>query len=332
MEELRQHIHTLPAQPDWIPHRTGFYAETWGFAMAHRTLLAMKEPAYRVSIDTTTADGHLTYGEFVLPGSDTEEFLISAHCCHPSLANDNLSGLVVATRLAQRLRALPYRRLTYRFLFAPTTIGSLTWLARNEATLSSIRHGLVLTCLGDGGSFHYKRSRRENAEIDRFAEHALRHAGDAFTMLPFEPYGYDERQYCSPAFDLPVGCFMRTPNDRYAEYHTSADDLDLIDPEALVGSLDRLWDIVGIAEGNAVYQSRFPRGEPQLGRRGLYRPISRGSSNSDSQLTLLWVLNLADGKHSLLDVAERAGRRFDEVRAAADVLVESGLIERLDGC
>src|SRR5579883_551758 len=271
-EELLAHIHTLRETPDWVPYRTSYYSENWGFCLTQRQADRLTDAAYRVVIDTTLADGHLTYGELAIPGTSTEEFLFSIHSCHPSLANDNLSGMAVATRLARRLMEGP-RRLTYRFLFIPGTIGSLAWLAANEAQVPLVKHGLVLSCLGDGAPLTYKQSRRGNAAIDRIAAHVLGASGDPYRILPFVPYGYDERQYCSPGFDMPVGCFMRSPNGTFPEYHTSADNLDFIRRESLVDSLEKLWRIVQVIEGDGVYQSRNPKGEPQLGKRGLYRPI-----------------------------------------------------------
>jgi aminopeptidase-like protein len=252
--------------------------------------------------------------------------LISVHCCHPSLANDNLSGIAVATALARRQLQAP-RRLGYRFLFVPGTIGSIAWLARNEAGLGNIRHGLVLTCVGDRGNFHYKRSRRETAPIDLAVSHVLRERGLPHEILPFTPFGYDERQFCSPAFDLPVGCFMRSPNGTFPEYHTSADDLDFVSPAALQESLDVLTEVVDVLEDDRHFERVDGRGEPQLGRRGLYRMISgEDGSEGIDQKALLWVLNLADGRHSLREMAERSGLRFDLVRCAARAARETGLI------
>jgi aminopeptidase-like protein len=328
LAELRRHLHTLPETPDWIPYRTSYYREDWGFCLAQRQLETLTDPAYRVVIDTTLGDGSLTYGECVVPGASDDEVLVSCHSCHPSLANDNLSGMAVATMLARQLRQSP-RRFTYRFLFIPGTIGSITWLARNEALVPRIRHGIVLSCLGDRGGFTYKQSRRGNAPIDRIVEHALRHGGEPYRIAPFTPYGYDERQYCSPGFDLPVGCFMRSPNGGYPEYHTSADNLALLSPRSLAGSLAMVLRIVEIIEGDDRYLNRNPKGEPQLGRRGLYRSTGGHRDAGDENMALLWVLSLADGSHSLLDTAERAGLPFAAIRAAADRLIAADLLQAL---
>jgi aminopeptidase-like protein len=281
---------------------------------------------YRVVIDSDLTAGHLSYGELFIPGETSDTVLFSCHICHPSLANDNLSGVAVATMLARHLKTLRLRH-SYRFLFIPGTIGSLTWLARNEEKVGRIVHGLVLSCLGDSGGMTYKQSRRGNAAIDRIAAHVLAHDRVPHRITPFIPYGYDERQYCSPGFNLPVGCLMRTPNGEYPEYDSSADNLSLLSPESLAHSLAVLQRIVTVIEGDVVYRSRNPKGEPQLGRRGLYATTGGQREANYEQMALLWVLNLADGHHSLLDMAERAGVPFASMRAAADALIAAGLLE-----
>lgn len=328
LSELRSHLFTLPQNPDWIPYRTSYYKETWGFCLTQRQLDSLADEEYEVCIDSTLEPGTLTYGEFRIQGETDDEVLISCHSCHPSLCNDNLSGMTVATKLAQRLSGMQLR-YSYRFLWAPGTIGAITWLARNESILPRIRHGLVLSCVGDPGRFNYKRSRRGNAEIDRVVEHVLKHTEDDFVVSDFSPYGYDERQYCSPGINLPVGCFMRTPNGMYPQYHTSADDLSLVKPEALAESLHRLLRIVQTLEANYVYVNLNPECEPQLGRRGLYRTMG-GSSGSRFEESLLWVLNLSDGSHSLLDIAERSGLDFNELDQAAKALLKCDLLRRKD--
>jgi aminopeptidase-like protein len=326
VHELRDHLHTLPERPDWIPYRTSYYRQTWGFCLTHRQLEALTDLTYRVVIDSTLTDGHLTYGECVVQGETEREVLLSCHICHPSLANDNLSAIAVATMLARRLRETR-PRYTYRFLFIPGTIGSLTWLSRNEDKLGLIDYGLVLSCLGDSGGVTYKQSRRGNANIDRIVAHVLRNDPAPHRITPFVPYGYDERQYCAPGFNLPVGCLMRTPNGEYPEYHTSADNLSLLRREGLAHSLAVLQRIVKVIEGDMTYRSRNLKGEPQLGRRGLWGSMGGLRSAGNEQLALLWVLNLADGQHSLLDVAERSDLPFSSIRTAADALVNADLLE-----
>jgi aminopeptidase-like protein len=310
-----------------VPWRTSYYAERWGFCASQRLVDSLPDGDYEVCVDATLADGHLTYGEHLVEGETSDEVLISIHVCHPSLANDNLSGIAVATGLARRLaEARP--RYSYRFLFAPGTIGSITWLARNEGRLGRVRHGLVLACVGDPGGFTYKRSRRGDAEIDRAVAHVLGRSGRAHRVVDFEPYGYDERQFCSPGFDLPVGCLSRTPYARYPEYHTSADDLDLVGPAQLQESLEVCWEVVQVLEGNRRFLNLSPKGEPQLGRRGLYGAIGGRSDAEERQMAMLWVLNLSDGRHSLLDVAERSGVAFPLLAEVAAALEEAGLLSR----
>lgn len=324
LSELKPHLFTLPESPDWIPYRTSYYQENWGFCLSHSQMLSLKDGNYEVCIDSVLEDGHLTYGECCLPGRSTDEVLISCHACHPSLANDNLSGLTVAAFLAQFLSGRNLR-YSYRFLFIPGTIGAITWLSRNREAVERVRHGLVLTCLGDAGAFHYKKSRRENAEIDRAAAHVLRHHSECPEILEFSPYGYDERQYCSPGFNLPVGCLMRSVWGSFPEYHTSADNLDFIQPQQLAGALRICAAILDVLENNVRYRNQSPYGEPQLGRRNLYRPTGGDAIGADISARL-WVLNLSDGEHSLLDIAERSGLAFTAISDAAELLCQSGLL------
>jgi aminopeptidase-like protein len=330
LAELKRHLFTIPEHPDWIPYRTSYYAERWGFCASQRLVDSLPEGDYEVCVDATLADGHLTYGEHVVPGETDEEVLVTCHVCHPSLANDNLSGIAVAARLA-RLLGQGRPRYTHRFLFIPGTIGSITWLARNEDRVGRIRHGLVLACLGDPGRLTYKRSRRGDTEVDRAVAHVLASSGRPHELQDFTPYGYDERQFCSPGFDLPVGCLSRTPYARYPEYHTSADDLDLVRPEHLQDSLEACWEVLQVLDGNRRYLNLKPKGEPQLGRRGLYGSIGGRSDAEERQMAMLWVLNLSDGDHSLLDVAGRAGLPFALVAEVAGTLEDAGLLRRADG-
>jgi aminopeptidase-like protein len=325
LAELRQHLFTLPDHPDWVPWRTSYYAERWGFCASQRLVDSLPDGDYEVCVDTTLADGHLTYGEHLVEGRTDEEVLVSCHVCHPSLANDNLSGIAVATGLARRL-AGSRPRYSYRFLFAPGTIGSITWLDRNEDRVGRIRHGLVLACVGDPGGFTYKRSRRGDADIDRAVAHVLGRSGRPHRVVDFTPYGYDERQYCSPGFDLPVGCLSRTPYAAYPEYHTSADDLDLVGPAQLQESLEVCWEVVQVLEADRRYVNLSPKGEPQLGRRGLYGQIGGRSDAEERQMAMLWVLNQSDGRMSLLDVAERSGVPLALLAEVAAALEEAGLL------
>jgi aminopeptidase-like protein len=330
LAELRPHLHSLPDRPDRIPYRTSYYREDWGFCLPHRIVETLREGDYEVAIDAEHADGALSWGEVLLPGESSDEVLLSTHCCHPQLANDNLSGLVVMTALAAELVARPRRRYSYRFLFVPGTIGAISWLATHESEARRIRHGVVAAGLGDGGAFHYKRSRRGDAPIDFAVPRALRALGEEPVIEPFVPFGYDERQYNSPGFALPVGALTRTPWGRYPEYHTDADDLDFVRPGHLERSLAVYRAVVDALEGREVYLNLSPKGEPMLGRRGLYRSLGGDEAGRERELALLWVLNLGDGEHDLASVAERAGMPLERVRAAAEALVAAGLLTRLD--
>jgi aminopeptidase-like protein len=327
LTELKQHVYTLPEKPDWIPYRTSYYKETWGFCMSQRRLDELPDDEYEVCIDSTLEPGYLTYGEFRIQGATDEEILISCHSCHPSLCNDNLSGMTVAAKLAECLAGVSLR-YSYRFLWLPGTIGAITWLAQNESVIPRIRHGLVLSCIGDSGQFTYKSSRRGNAEIDRVVANVLQSSGNKFQLTDFSPIGYDERQYCSLGINLPVGCFMRTPNGKFSQYHTSADDLNLVTAPALAESAFQLLNIISVLEDNYRYLNLNPKCEPQLGRRGLYRLVG-GTSSTDFEDAMLWVLNLSDGDHSLLSIAERSKLNFAIISKVADQLVKTGLLERL---
>lgn len=323
LAELRPHLHTLPAHPDWIPYRTTYYHRTWGFCLAQRQLDAMDEGPYEVVVDTSLAPGELTWGELVIPGESAEEVLVSAHVCHPSLANDNLSGITVATELAATLAAGPRRRLTYRFLFAPGTIGSIAWLSENPGTIAMVKHGLVLTGLGGGGPLVYKRTRRGDRHIDRAAAHVITRLDGE--VRDYSPYGYDERQYNALGFDLAVGRLSRTPHGEYPEYHTSADDLAFVGDDELVASYDAALAILDVLERDRACLNLSPHGEPQLGKRGLY-PTTGGRSASDAVMAMLWTLAYSDGRTSLLDIAERADIGFALVDAAARDLTAGGLL------
>jgi len=325
LEKLKEHLFTIPEHPDWIPYKTSYYKENWGFCMRHRDYLSLEDGEYEVFIDSSLENGSLTYGELYVRGDEESEVLISCHACHPSLCNDNLSGVALAALLAQWIHSAA-RRYSYRFLFIPGTIGAITWLARNEENTRKIKHGLVLTGLGDSGAMTYKRSRRGDADIDRVVLHVLKHAGSTYGVVDFDPYGYDERQYCSPGFDLPVGRLSRTPYGTYPEYHTSADNLQFIRPESLGESFFRIAEILFLLESNHVYVNVNPKCEPQLGKRGIYRNTGGRVSGGVNELALLWVLNLSDGRHTLLDVAEKSGLEFGVIYEAANILYDNRLL------
>jgi aminopeptidase-like protein len=327
LAELKPKLHTLPDRPDWIPYRTTYYDVDWGFCLSQRDLESLADEEYEVCIDSTLEPGSLTYAELVLPGAKQDEILISTHVCHPSLCDDNLSGIAISVFLAREL-ARRKRSYTLRFLYAPGTIGALTWLARNRETAHRVRHGLTLTCLGDGNPFTFKRTLAGDAEIDRVSQAVLETSGYAHQFVDFFPYGYDERQYNSPGFRLPVGSLMRGRHGQFPEYHTSGDNLAFVRPERMLESYEVVKRICLTLEGNRSYRNLAPYGEPQLGRRGLYRAVG-GTNLPNVQFAMLWVLNLSDGRHTMLDIARRAGLAFEVIRAAADLLLEHGLLEEI---
>ncbi len=323
LDELRGHLHTLPDQPDLIPYRTSYYARDWGFCLSQRQLDALAPGDYDVVVDTSLESGSLTYAECVLPGETSDEIVVSTHVCHPSLATDNLSGIAVAAWLGRLLRDVP-RRHTVRLLFVPGTIGSLAWLSEHADVLPRIRHGLVVTGLGGPGGLVYKCTRRGRRPVDRAARHVLENHRSR-DVREFSPYGYDERQYNSPGFDLPFGRLSRTPHGEFPEYHTSADNVDFVRPELLAEALGAVLDLLDVLEGNRAYRNLFPYGEPQLGRRGLY-PTVGGPGAADDVMAMLWLLSLSDGTVSLLEVAERSGMAFPALRRAADRLLAAGVV------
>ncbi len=330
-KELREHLFSLPEHPCWVPYRTSYYSEQWGFCVSHNDLSCLTDAEYEIEIDASLEAGSLSYGEYCLQGQGPEEILISCHICHPSLANDNLSGVALAAHLANHLTSLPRLRYSYRFLFLPGTIGAITWLCLNEALVPRIRHGFVVACVGDPGPFTYKRSRQGQAEIDRTVEYVLRHSGREHKIVDFSPYGYDERQFCSPAFNLPVGCLSRSAHNTYPEYHTSADNLDFIRPESMAESFSMYLSVLEVLEKNRRYVNTSPKCEPNLGKRGLYALVGNSTNGEHERLALLWVLNQSDGSASLLDIAERSGLSFNDISRAARFLAANGLlVEKLE--
>jgi aminopeptidase-like protein len=325
LAELKPHLFSLPDQPDLIPYRTSYYNAAWGFCLSHRQLEGLAEGTYDVCIDSTLEPGALSYGELVLPGAIEDEILISTHVCHPSLADDNLSGVAISVQLALALAARPGRRHTIRFIYAPGTIGAITWLARNRDRAARIRHGLTLTCLGDAHPFTYKRTVGGQTQIDRAAEHVLATSGLPHQIIDFFPYGYDERQYNSPGFRLAVGSLMRGRHGMFPEYHTSGDNLSFVKDQHLLESFQVLRALIDVLEGDGVFRNLAPYGEPQLGQRGLYQAMG-GVNLPNLSLAMLWVLNLSDGQHSLLEIARRAGMSFEVIRKCADLLLQNGLL------
>lgn len=325
LEELRPHLYTLPEQPALIPYRTSYYQRQWGFCLSHQAYEALAPGTYEVCIDSSLEPGHLTYGEVYLPGKTEQEVLFSTHICHPSLANDNLSGMCVMTYLVKALMGQAHH-YSYRFLFIPGTIGAITWLAQHEARLNRIVHGLVVSLLGDEGPFTYKQSRHGNREVDFAVPEALRRCAYAHQVVSFSPYGYDERQFCSPAFNLPVGNLSRTPYGQFPEYHTSADNLDFLSSQRMEEALHLLLEVARFFEQSPLYLNTAPKGEPQLGKRGLYDAMGGASDRKQFQLAMLWILNLADGKHSLPHMAQRSGLELSVLENVAQVLIDHHLL------
>jgi aminopeptidase-like protein len=328
LEELKPHLYSLPDRPDWIPYRTSYYRDHWGFCLRHRDVERLGTGPFEVVIDSSLTPGSLTYAECVIPGRTRGEAIVYTHTCHPSLANDNLTGIAVATALAREMLKEARPQLTWRFIFGPGTIGSLAWLSRNEERLGRIRAGLVIGLLGDAGPLTYKRSRRGGCDVDRAASHVLRGARYA-RIMDFEPYGYDERQFCSPGFDLPVGRLTRSPNGQYPEYHSSADNLELVQQASLAESLRVLASLIGVLDANRRLLNLSPKGEPRLGKRGLYGSIG-GPAPGDFEHALLWVLSFSDGDHDLLSIAERSNLEFGLLTEASAALEEAGLVRQLD--
>jgi aminopeptidase-like protein len=340
--ELDRHLHSLPDHPTWIPYRTSYYSRSWGFCLTHEQRTSLPDEQYRVVIDATLKDGSLTYGELYLPGSTGRDILISTHVCHPSLANDNLSGMAVAAHLAKHFLD---RRLSFglRFVFVPGTIGAIAWLAENEREVSRIRDALVISGVGDKGRFTYKKSRRGDGLLD--SVFTRRFAATDNRVHPFSPYGYDERQYCSPGIDIAAGCLSRTPYGQYDEYHTSADNLDFIGADALQESLELCVAALDEAQRDVTqdtpsdrrrsartgaqvrYINTNPKCEPQLGRRGLYESTPADSLSREIQLAQFWMLSYSDGEHSLADICDLSGIDSSTLATAAERLKSAGLLK-----
>ena len=347
LSELKDHLFTLPDQPTLIPYRTSYYYENWGFCITHKQFLQLEEDEYKVVIDSTLEDGSLSYGEYFIKGKSKDEVLLTCYTCHPSMCNDNLSGVVLLTFLAKHLKNLSLQ-YSYRFLFIPETIGSIVWLYRNEQNVSKIKHGLVATCVGDPGISTYKKSRQGNAEIDQTVIEILKKSGDDYKITNFEPLGGDERQFCSPGFNLPVGSLRRTKPPNFPEYHTSADNTEFVQATYLADSFSKYFKIILKLEENfgnfysknneeepleidskndQVFLSLNPKCEPKLDKAGVYRKI--GGKRDNDSLTILWVLSYADGKHSLRDISLRSGIDFKQIKQAAKLLQTKKLLKRI---
>jgi len=328
-EELAPHLHTLPSMPDAIPYITSYYKENWGFCISHSEWQSLpREGTYQVVIKSTLQAGHLTYGEAILPGETTEEVLFSTYICHPSMANNELSGPLVQAFLYHELAKLMHRKYTYRFLFIPETIGAIACLAQHgETWKNNLKAGFVLTCVGNEAHFQYKRSRRGNAITDRITEHILHHFAPNAVIQNFAPDGSDERQYCSPGFNLPVGSLMRTPYYQYPYYHTSLDNKEFVRFSAMEGTVLMYRKIVEALELEGYYVNTQPYGEPQLGKRKLYPDTISTEFKRDYLDTLLYLLNFSDGEHSLLDIAIKRGKPIFDFAEPLRKCMECGLIK-----
>jgi aminopeptidase-like protein len=336
LAELQQHLHSLPDQPDAIPYRTSYYDESWGFCLTERQRRSLMPGEYEVLIDSELAPGNLELGEITVPGRSAAEVLLTTYCCHPSMANNELSGPVVLAALARMLRERDEPpRLTYRFVFAPETIGAIAYLSRfGERLLERLIAGYVVTCVGSPGALTYKRSRRGDSLADRAAEHVLEHSEWPYRVIDFYPPRSDERQYCSPGFNLPVGSLMRAEYDEWPEYHTSLDDLSYVTPAALSESFHAYRRILEALEANETLAVTVSRCEPQLGRRGLYPKTGGGWQGEEHRVQLedmMFLLNYCDGEPDLLAAAERCQRPIWELGPVAETLVQHELLRPVNG-
>jgi aminopeptidase-like protein len=329
LASLKEHLYSLPEQPDLIPYLTSYYKRRWGFCISHNLLMTLKEGMYEVKIDSEiNENGSMTMAESVLNGNTEKEILISSYICHPSMANNELSGPLVTAFLYRELKKIINRKFTYRFLLNPETIGAICYLSMNgEHLRKNLSAGFVLTCVGDDGPFTYKRSRSGDSLADRAAELMLKQKEKIYIIEDFFPTGSDERQFCSPGFNLPVGSLMRTRYGKYKEYHTSGDNKDFISFEALEKSVKRYLDIFYILENNNKYINLLPDCEPQLGRRDLYPTLGSQKETDEFIHAIMWVLNLSDGTNDTISISSKSKIAFEVIVKAADALREKDILK-----
>jgi len=324
LEELQEHLHSLPEQREAIPYVTSYYKRYWGFCISHDERERLKEGRYRVVIDSEIKDGNLTYGEVIFPGNTRQEVFLSTYVCHPSMANNELSGPVLLTFLAKWIASAP-RKYTYRIIFIPETIGSITYLSRNlEAMRKNIIAGFNISCVGDDRAYSYVPSRYGNTYADKIALNVLKFKHPDFIKYSFLDRGSDERQYCSPGIDLPLVTLTRSKYGAYPEYHTSLDDLSLVTPKGLRGSYELFTDCIQLIERNSKYGNKC-YGEPQLGKRGLYPSLSTKTSGA-SVRNMMNFIAYADGANDLLDISNIIGVPPWELYLLADSLIKAGLL------
>jgi len=329
LKDLKENLYSLPEQPDLIPYLTSYYKKRWGFCLSHNQLNKLKNEKYKVKIDSELNEkGFMTYGEAVLKGKSSKEILLSTYICHPSMANNELSGPLVTSFIYKILKEEKNRRYTYRFLFLPETIGAIYYLSRHGNELKKkLAAGYVITCIGDKGNFSYKKSRDGNTIADRAAMLVLNQSGEKFNLEDFFPTGSDERQYCSPGFNLPVGSLMRTRYGKYKEYHTSADNKNFISFDAMQKSVEKYMSVINVIEKNLIYVNTLPDCEPQLGKRGLYPTIGSQKDTTGFVNAMMWVLNMSDGKNDLIDIADKSKVKFELIAEAAERLSEKNLLK-----
>ena len=325
-DELLEHIYTQPDQPEWIPYVTSYYKERWGFCMSENQKKTLSEEKYHVIINSTLSPGSLTYGDLLIPGETKEEVLFSTYLCHPSMANNELSGPALQTELIKYIQQMQHRRYSYRFVFCPETIGSLTYCSRNlEVLKRNVKAGFVLSCVGDDRTYSIIESPYANTLADRVLSNVLRFHYPGYKRYSFLKRGSDERQYCSVGVELPVCGFCRSKYGEFPEYHTSADNMDLISPEGLRGAYDVMIKVIHTLENNYCYRMTC-KGEPQLGKRGLYPTVSQKGSY-DVIMSLKNFIAYADGYNDLIGISDIIGVPTTELISIKDKLMDNGLLE-----